>query len=512
MISEKKKGTSRRNFIKGAAAGAVGMATFGILSACSQEAKPAAAPTEGPKWDKEADVVIVGAGGSGLAAAIEAVTSGASVLVLEKAEKAGGTTAVCGGIIQASATDFQKERTSFKDDNPEKHYQVWVKSGEGTVDEALIKDLAFGAPENIKWLTNFGIKFKDIYGHCHVPYIEESLYADRLHSIDGGGKALADLLLKTATEKGVAVEYQTEVTKLLTNASGEVTGVSAKKGGAELKIKAKKGVILASGGIDQNVQLAKELNPQHYWALTTQQTLVSKTNTADGIRMGMDLGAAVFTGGTIDISLKTRAGLGNNSPMFPSFYVNKKGRRFVCEDTTYAFNFRAIFQQEKEWGSPTYTIFGKSSLAVKGAPWTEETVKKDIESKVVISADTIEALAEKIGVDAANLANTLKAWNADMKNKKDTQFERKTGLEPISGPFYAFKNTTMNLGSIGGLKINVDTQVINANGKPIPRLYAVGMNSAGWIGPYYPGSGTAIAGCMHWGRKAGRHAAKLTAI
>lgn len=512
MSTEEKKGTSRRNFIKGAAAGAIGIATFSLLSGCSQNTEPASGSENEVQWDNESDVVIVGAGGSGLAAAIEASTAGAAVLLLEKAEKAGGTTALCGGVIQSSATDYQKENTPFKEDTPEKHYQLWLKSGEGTVEEDLVKDLAYGAPENIKWLTDLGIKFSSIYGHCHVPYIDESLYADRLHNVDGGGKALAGQLLNTAEANGAVVEYQTEVTKLVTNESGEVIGVLANQGGSEIKVKANKGVILASGSIDHSLELTKALNPQQYWVLTTQQCLVPATNTGDGVRMGMELGAAVFAGGTIDISLKTRAGLGNNFPLFPSFYVNKMGRRFVCEDTTYAFNFRAVFQQEKQFDSPTYTIFGKSSLSFEGAPWTEEVLAKDIESGNVITADTIEALGEKIGVDPENLAATLATWNSDMKNNKDNQFARKTGLEPITGPFYAYKNVTMNLGSVGGLKINTDTQVVNISGDPIPRLYAVGMNSAGWIGPYYPGSGTAIMGCMHWGRKAGTNAAKLTSV
>ncbi|MGI1659534.1 MAG: FAD-dependent oxidoreductase [Desulfitobacterium sp.] len=509
------KGTSRRNFIKHAAAGALGVASLGVLTACnSKTATPPAPPPAPPKdemeWKKESDVVIVGAGGSGLVAAIEAITAGAKVLILEKAEKSGGTTAVCGGVIQASSTDYQKANTPFKDDTPEKHFKLWLKAGEGTTDESLVKDLAYGAPDDIKWLTNLGVKFKSIVGHSHIPYIDESLYADRLHNVEGGGKALAEILLNAAVAKGAVIEYQTEVTKLLTNESGEVIGVLAKQGGSEINVKAKKGVILASGGIDQNVELAKQLNPQQYWALTTQQTLVAKTNTGDGIRMGMEVGAAVFTGGTIDISLRTRAGLSNIAPMLPAFYVNKKGRRFVCEDTTYAFNFRAIFQQEKMFDSPTYTIFGKSSLAAPGAPWNDESVKKEIEGGLLITADTIEELAKKIEVDPPNLAATLATWNADMKNKKDNQFDRKTGLEPIQGPFYAYKNTTNNLGSIGGLKINAQTEVIHVNGKTIPRLFAVGMNSAGWIGPFYPGSGTAIMGCIHWGRKAGTNAAKLS--
>jgi len=128
---------------------------------------------------------------------------------------------------------------------------------------------------------------------------------------------------------------------------------------------------------------------------------------------------------------------------------------------------------------------------------------------VVFKADTIEELAKLIDVDPANLAATLNTWNNDMKNGKDNQFDRITGLKPITGPFYAYKNVSYNLGSLGGVKINTNAQVIDVNGNVIPRLYAGGLNAGGWIGPYYPGSGTAIMGTVHWGRRAGAHAAKL---
>lgn len=83
-------------------------------------------------------------------------------------------------------------------------------------------------------------------------------------------------------------------------------------------------------------------------------------------------------------------------------------------------------------------------------------------------------------------------------------FGRKDGLEPISGPFYAYKNTSYNLGALGGLKITTDCEVVDVNGKVIEGLYAAGLNAGGWVGPYYPGSGTAVIGTCHFGRKAGQ--------
>ncbi|MBO5638533.1 MAG: FAD-binding protein, partial [Oscillospiraceae bacterium] len=116
-------------------------------------------------------------------------------------------------------------------------------------------------------------------------------------------------------------------------------------------------------------------------------------------------------------------------------------------------------------------------------------------------------LAEAIGVPAANLKAQLDLWNSYGESGEDLQFGRLTGVEPITGPFYAYQNVAYNLGALGGLKINVDTEVIDVNGNVIPHLYAAGLNAGGWIGPYYPGSGTAIIGTVHWGRKAGAKAA-----
>lgn len=510
---------TRRDFIKGAAAGAVSVATVGVLGACAQPQQQSQAPAgESITWDKEADVVIVGCGGTGAAAALQATLEGAKALVLEKAGIAGGTTNYSGGVMQAAGTDAQKAYTKFKDDNPEKHAQLWIRSGEGLVDEELVKDLAYGAPEHIKWLTELGLKFTSVYGHCHVPYIDDSLYADRIHVYEGGGGAgtgtiMVQAMLKAALDKGVLVEYNTEVTKLLTNDQGEVIGVIAKQKDAEIKVKANKGVILAAASIDQNKEMAKELSPQQYWDLTSQTCFCAATDTGDGIRMGQELGAAVTGfGGTIDFCAKTGNATTNQNPVFPSFIVNQNGRRFVCEDATYAYHYRAIFQQEQQLGGPTYMIFGQSSLTAPGSAWTEESVTKDVADGVVFKADTIEGLADLIKINSQNLAATLSTWNSDMANKKDNQFDRETGLEPIEGPFYAYKNIAGNLGALGGLKINVDTQVLKPNGEAIPRLYAAGLNAGGWIGPYYPGSGTAIIGTVHWGRKAGANAAKLASI
>lgn len=506
------KEISRRSFLKGTAAGAVGVAALGVFNLPVQA-------QEAISWDEETDVIIVGAGGTGVCAAAEAAKAGAKVRIFEKAGFAGGTTNFSGGVMQASGTRAQKEYTKFQDDSPEKHAALWIKAGEGTVDEELVTDLAHGAPGHIAWLEeDVGLKFTSVYGHCHIPYVEDELMADRIHVYEGGGgtgsgNILVMAVLKYAEGLGAKIDYSAEVTRLFQDTDKTVIGAEVKMKDKTVKVKANKGVILAAASIDNNKELAKRLSPQHYWDLTSQVCMAAVTDTGDGIRMGMEAGADLMGfGGCIDFCGKTGAATNNQNPLFPSFIVNQAARRFVCEDATYAYHYRAIFQQEKQLNGPTYMIFGKSSLAAPGATWTEESLAKDVADGVVITADTIEGLAEALKLNPENLKDTLDKWNADMAKGADSLFGRKTGLQAIEGPFYAYKNVSFNLGSLGGLRINKEAQVLNPAGEVIPHLYAGGLNAGGWIGPYYPGSGTAIMGTIHWGRKAGMNAAAEAAI
>lgn len=512
-MSAHDKQITRRDFIKGVAAGTAGLAAMrmGIpMAAHAAEETPI-------QWDVETDVLIVGSGGAGVSAAAAAGEAGAKALIYEKAGFAGGTTNFSGGVLQAAGTKAQKEFTKFQDDTPEKHAQLWIKAGEGFVDEDLVRDLANGAPKNIEWLESMGLKFTSVYGHCHIPYIEDDLYADRIHVYEGGGTASGNIMIKAiltyAESLGAAIEYNTEVVKLFQDKDGVIIGAEAKQKDKTILVKANKGVVLAAASIDRNKEMAKRLSPQQLWDLESQQNLTAVTDTGDGIRMGMELGADVAGfGGCIDFCGKTGAATTNQNPVFPSFIVNQAAQRFVCEDATYAYHYRAIFQQEKQLNGPTYMIFGKSSLSAPGSAWNDETIAKDVADGVVFEADTIEALAEIIKLDAKALAATLATWNENAKEGKDPLYARRTGIAPIEGPFYAYKNVSFNLGALGGLRIDTDARVLKPSGEIIPHLYASGMNAGGWIGPYYPGSGTAIAGIIHWGRKAGASAAAETPV
>lgn len=509
---------SRRDFLKGSAAGAMTLAAAGLLSACSEsEGK------ESLRWDREYDVVIAGAGGTGVCAAAAACEKGAKTIIFEKSGIVGGTTNLSGGVMQAAGTDVQKAHSKYQDDTPEKHAAEWLAEGEGMLDEDLVKDLANGAPDCIKWLADScGIEWVNVYGHCHVPYVDESLMADRIHvykdgGASGSGGIYVQAVLKYAQGMGAEVETSTEVTDLIVS-KGRVVGVEITQNGETYKVKANKGVILATAGIDNNVQMSKELNPQQYWVNTAYPgtCLCVKTDTGDGIRMGMKLGAAFVCGGTIDFCGKTGAATDNRTPIFPEFIVNKMGARFVCEDATYAYHYRAIFQQEQVTGAPTYMIFGSNGGSVDAKvnstdgtsyAWSGDALQAAVESGELVTADTMEELAKKIGVDSKGLARTFAAWQEDTAAENPDPFGRIDGLQPLTAPFYAYRNTPFNLGALGGLKITRKCEVVDVEGNIISGLYAAGLTTGGWVGPYYPGSGTAVMGTCYFGRVAGAAAA-----
>ena len=514
-MSEKK--LSRRNFLKGTAA----VTAAGFLGACTSSS--ASAETSSRTWDREYDVVIAGAGGTGLCAAAAAAEAGASVIMFEKAGIIGGTTNLSGGVMQAAGTDIQKATSVYQDDTPEKHAAEWIAEGEGMLDEDLVKDLANGAPDCITWLADkCGIKWTNVYGHCHVPNVDESLMADRIHVYEGGGNSgqggvYTQAVYNYATSLGAELETSTEVTDLIVE-DGKVTGVEITCDGNVTYVKANKGVILCTAGIDNNIEMAKALNPQQYWVDTAYPgtCLCVSTDTGDGIRMGMKIGAAFVSGGTIDFCGATGAATDNRTPIFPEFIVNSAGQRFVCEDATYAFHYRSIFQQEKSTGAPTWMIFGSNGGSVDGKvtrtdgtsyAWAGEKLQEAVDAGTLITADTIEELAEKIDVNPRGLARTLAAWNEDTEAGNPDPFGRIEGLEPLTAPYYAYHNTPFNLGALGGLKITRNCEVVDYEGNVIEGLYAAGLNAGGWVGPYYPGSGTAIMGTCYFGRTAGAAAA-----
>jgi len=509
MTEEKERPikVSRRDFVKGAAVGAGLLTGAGALASCGTAAAPAA-PGMPAKWDKEADVVIVGAGGTGIVAAIEAADGGASVVVLEKAAIVGGTTSLSGAVIQASNTEFQRA-AGVEGDTPERHYQYWITAAEGQADPDLVKVLADNAPSNIQWLVDQGVEYAGVYGVDPIPYMDPELMVSRIHIPGPPGSQPAPgageqyhirILYQVAQDKGAEFLLETPATGLVRDPEKGVLGVKAESGGEEMYVKANKAVILATSSFDHNEEMARAFSLQQLWAMEKGIVATVPTDTGDGIKMAMEIGADLAgMGGTIGVP---SPGIGGAAA--PGIWVNKYGQRFVNEAAHYAFASRAVFNQEQHLA---WVIFDEKVKEQGGAPlgWSDD-LSEEIASGVV-KTGPLSALAQLLGLNGAELEATVEKWNEDVAGGEDTLFGKAAGLQAIDqGPYYAAQMMEWNLGSHGGVRINTSAQVLDVHGEVIPRLYAGGMVAGGIVGPYYPGSGTAICSTVCFGRIAAQKA------
>ena len=527
-----KQGLSRRSFLGAASisiaglAGLYGCAPKDATASSNSAASTITAGSNVPSsWDKEVDVIVCGGGGSGLTAAYAAIEGGASVLVLEKSSVCGGTTALAEGAVQAAGTPWQKELTSYQNDTPEKLFNFWMTNGEGLVEEELVKNMADNAADNLQWLADsFDITFSKVFGALPTPYIAEEDLADRIHIITDasdtsktGGIVWITKAEAAVTAQGGEILTDTAVASLVVDGAQGVVGVTTADG---QNFKANKGVVLAMSGIEHNEELAQKYNPQQYWDLMTQNVVTAATNTGDGIVMGMAAGADIGRfGGCVDLILATWSGTSNANPEMPAIFVNMRGNRFVREDTTYAFHMRSCFNEAMEqggWEGCTWMVLDSRMTTMDAqSPWSDNIEggtkqrEDDIASGTLLQANTLEELASAMDVPAATLAYTVEKWNKDCAEGVDTLHGRTKQVVPLdAAPYYAYKIAHTNIGSIGGLKINSNAEVLGTQGSPIPHLFAAGTNTGGWLGPYYPGSGTCLQGALNWGRIAGTSAAQ----
>ncbi len=474
------------------------------------------------------DVIVCGGGGSGLTAAYAALEQGASVLVIERADSCGGTTSLAEGAVQAAGTPWQKSlgKVNVEDDTADRHFQFWMNDSEGLVDPDLVRVMADDAADNLQWMADsFGITFSKVFGCYPASYTDTSLLADRIHLITDAADAskTGGVVWTTNAEAAVRgaggeILTGTRVAGIIRDpADSSAAGVVTEDGRAFL---AKRGVVLAMSGIEHNEQLARAFNPQQYWDLKTQAVATAATDTGDGIILGVGMGADIARfGGCVDLLLQTWSYTNNTNPEIPYILVNQRGNRFVREDTTYAFHCRAIFNacmQEGGFDDQTgqtgcvWMVMDSKMTGVSQASWSDpDKLQAALDDGSMVTADTVEGLAQQMGVSPDVLGFSVDKWNSDVAAGEDTLFGRTVQLTALDEPpFYAWKTVNTNIGSIGGLKIDTDAQVIDRYGEKIGHLFAAGTNSGGWLGPYYPGSGTCLQGTLNWGRIAGVSAAK----
>ena len=448
---------------------------------------------EGPKEEKTIDteIVIIGAGGAGMTAAIMLQQAGKDFVILEKMPYVGGNTTKATGGMNASETHYQKEQ-GIEDSNALFAADT-MKGGHALNDSSLVAVMANSSAGAIDWLDTIG---------AELPKISFSGGAsvNRIHApADGSGVGayLVDRFSAKLNELGVKVMLETAATELLTDADGKIAGVKAVGPDAIYTINAR-AVILASGGFGANEAMYTTYRPDLKGTVTTN----APGATGDGIVMAQALGADLVDIEQIQLHptveqttsiLITESVRGDGAIL-----VNQGGVRFTNELLTRDAVSAAELAQE---GSYAYIIFDQKLRD------NLKAIEKYVKSGITVQADTIEGLAEQLGIDPATLAKTLNDWNEIVKNQRDTQFGRTTGMKEdlTTAPYYAIKIAPGIHHTMGGVKINTAADVINTEGAAIPGLFAAGEVCGGVHGGNRLG-GNAVADIVIFGRIAAESA------
>ena len=468
-------------------------ADIAVLDANRKDTKDA-----GPKAEKTIDteIVIIGAGGAGMTAAIMLQQAGKDFVILEKMPYVGGNTTKATGGMNASETHYQKEQ-GIEDSNALFAADT-MKGGHALNDSSLVAVMANSSAGAIDWLDTIG---------AELPKISFSGGAsvNRIHApADGSGVGayLVDRFSAKLNELGVNVMLETAATELLADADGKITGVKAEGPDAVYTINAK-AVILASGGFGANEEMYTTYRPDLKGTVTTN----APGATGDGIVMAQALGADLVDIEQIQLHptveqttsiLITESVRGDGAIL-----VNQGGVRFTNELLTRDAVSAAELAQE---GSYAYIIFDQKLRD------NLKAIEKYVKSGITVQADTIEGLAEQLSIDPATLAKTLADWNEIVKNQRDTEFGRTTGMKEdlTTPPYYAIKIAPGIHHTMGGVKINTAAEVINTEGAAIPGLFAAGEVCGGVHGGNRLG-GNAVADIVIFGRIAAESAMEYLA-
>ncbi|QNQ80365.1 flavocytochrome c [Lactobacillus sp. PV034] len=441
------------------------------------------------------DIIIVGSGGTGLTAAIQAQELGMKVAVLEKNERLGGNTTRASSGMNAAESFVQLKHQII--DNKDDFYRETLKGGGLLNNRQMLHYFVDHSALAISWLEEHGIDLSDLT-------ITGGMSKKRAHrpaSKAPVGGYLVTGLLKQIQAKDIPVFANTLVTSLLQNDKKEVTGVEieTEKGTKAIKAKA---VLLATGGFGASKELIKKYRPD----LENYKTTNQPGATGDGLKLARSVDAQLIQMDFVQVHPTAQTDgartylIGEGVRGEGAILVNKAGKRFVNELNTRKVVSNAITALNEDGA---YLILDQG---VK-----DRFPAIDFYEKVglVEKAPTVEELAKVIGVDEKNLASTLETWNEEVVQHKDSQFNRTTGMEhPLNtAPFYAIHIHPAIHYTMGGIHILPDTSALDENGNKIKGLYAAGEVSGGLHGNNRIG-GNSIAETVIFGREAGMTMAK----
>ena len=543
MESEEKSFSSqRRNFLKGSAViGAAGvlMGVTGCAPKVVAEETPAPEATVQPvspgskpafmnppaaiaggeiKTTKSADIVIVGVGTSGMLAALAAVEAGSKVIMLEKHStyvSHGGYNGVVDSRAQKEAgltlpkDEIMADLMRYGTYHPNALLiQTYLRESGRVMDKLL--DLA--DKNNVPYVLDTNVKE-------HWPYKEfpdAVMFSGKMM----GNANIAPVIEKQLLDSGVEILYSTQAVQLIqTQQAGKVTGVIAKNEDGYLQVDAAKGVILCTGGYGSNQEMLGYYAPRALKVINNQYA--EATNTGDGICMGMwaggiqqDFACPMLWDGMIE-----GHGIFVSIARQPWLYLNLDGIRYANEDAPFGYTANQDIEQPESqkwaiWDGKWMTDKDKlhGTVCEDMSTWTQETYDDWKTKNVIIEADTIEGLVEKMGLPKETALASIKRYNEIVEKGVDEDF----GKDPakltslVQAPFGAAKVGTGILVTCDGLKINTSMQVLDADRKPISGLYAAGNDSGDFFANDYPITviGVSLGRAITFGWLAGENASK----
>ena len=501
--------------------------------------------TEAAKADDatyDTDIVIVGAGGAGMTAALTAAEKGANVIILESQAAVGGNSVRATGGMNAADTPAQDEnefgesagvektlktaRTTYADNvtitklaeevekqwadyqaNPVGYFDSdelmeldTMIGGKGINNPELVEELADESADGVEWLKKYGINLTSVgsFGGASVKRIHRPVNAEG--KTIAVGSYMIPLLEKACEENDkISIQLETTATTILTDENGKAVGVKAVGAtGNEVTVNAK-AVILATGGFGANLDMVAELVPALKGFMTTNAAGAQ----GQGIEMAQALGAATVDMDQIQIhptvQFDTAALITEGLRGDGAVLINADGKRFIDEVGTRDVVSAAEIAQP---GSYSYLVVDQAMLD------KSSVIAGYVKRGFVFQGNTYEELAEALGVDAATFVETMNTWNTYVEAKNDPDFGRTSFAQPLNtAPYYAIKVTAGVHHTMGGLVINTDTEVLKADGTAIAGLYAAGEVTGGVHGANRLG-GNAVADFVVFGRIAGEEAAE----
>jgi succinate dehydrogenase/fumarate reductase flavoprotein subunit len=500
---------TRRDFLRKMSVAASAAAITGAAS--SQPLRQ----REIKNWDASADVVIVGAGAAGIAAAIEARRYRVKALVLEKFDVAGGTSSLSGGVCYMGGGTPLQQALGFAD-STENMYNYMVAAAGIHAPRDRIQAYCEGSQEQFDWLVANGVRYaqkfsaeKEVsradaslyYSGCEkvFPYRDNARPAPRGHlpPTDDltGGRSLMRALLTSAANLGVALTTNVSVERLVQAGDGAVIGVEVIDNGERRRIRARNGVVLAAGGFIHNPSMLQRYAPELNrcsapWGRAGDLGM--------GIRMGMSVGANALRMNQGFVIL----------PLYPpedalkGIVVNLNGQRFVPEDAYYGLmGYEIAYRQD-----------GRAFLIIDA---TTDYAPQDYRFKLAAHADSIAALEAALKLPTESLQRTVDYYNRFAQAGQDPLYQKSPHyIAPlIKPPFKAYDldltRAFCPVVTVGGLHTNLNSQVIHVEGDIIPGLYAAGRTAASTVLARYIGSGMSIGEALFAGRRAGAHAAQI---